>query len=415
MIRAIMTWQPLKSWAADCLELIAGCVAQLKAEGLLAEISDTLATWQSADQTSKAEEGIHAMTKAFQDLSNNAAQPEQVFEDISKTLKVITSLPTRSAVVKESLWLMLCAGIAAFGEHKVPAAFLRDFGKMLDAASTTEDVMIFKQAVGCYAYVYEGELALNRELEIDPHRVGELERAALGLGSAMKSCKGVESLQLRNAKWINKWGTFVEVEGKAALIDAKASLLKGMIATVELMLISVLDAVERLRPISNGGKTARSSWLDNKPPSESVESWFPKSLGVATYDSAGLANATEDVIEAKTAINDFTKPFLVILPSIDVIEHVDKQRFSAHLKAYLHDADAEICKAEATKATWYCMKTILRKSSKSPSDRLAQHTGDFTRVTKEDWRQFLAKPVVALIEAGLAPAPSPASGKKGKK
>ena len=35
MFRAIMTWQPLKSWAADSLELIAGCVAQLQAEGSL--------------------------------------------------------------------------------------------------------------------------------------------------------------------------------------------------------------------------------------------------------------------------------------------------------------------------------------------------------------------------------------------
>ena len=52
-----------------------------------------------------------------------------------------------------------------------------------------------------------------------------------------------------------------------------------------------------MTPISKGGKTAQIGWLDNKPPSESVEIWFPKSLGAASYDSAGLANATEDVVE----------------------------------------------------------------------------------------------------------------------
>ena len=123
--------------------------------------------------------------------------------------------------------------------------------------------------------------------------------------------------------------------------------------------------------------------------------------------------------EAKTRIDDFTKPFLAILPSIDVIEQVDKQRFSAQLKAYLQDADLEICKAEATKACWYCMKTLLRKSSKSPESRLAQHTGDFTKATGEDWRQHIPKPVVSLIEAGLktkeAAAPEDAAGSGLKK
>ena len=47
------------------------------------------------------------------------------------------------------------------------------------------------------------------------------------------------------------------------------------------------------------------------------------------------------------------------------------------------------------------MKSILRKSSKSPADRLAQHTGDFSKATKgEDERQHIPKPVVTVIEAG---------------
>ena len=98
---------------------------------------------------------------------------------------------------------------------------------------------------------------------------------------------------------------------------------------------------------------------------------------------------------------EFSKAFLTILPSIDVVEQVDKQRFSPQLKAYLQEADQEICKGEATKACWFFMKTLLRKSSKPPADRLAVILGDFVKVTNEDWKQHFPKPVVALVEAGL--------------
>ena len=65
------------------------------------------------------------------------------------------------------------------------------------------------------------------------------------------------------------------------------------------------------------------------------------------------------------------------------------------------------------------MKTLLGKSSKSPESRLAQHTGDFTKATGEDWRQHIPKPVVSLIETGLktkeAAAPEEAAGSGLKK
>ena len=105
--------------------------------------------------------------------------------------------------------------------------------------------------------------------------------------------------------------------------------------------------------------------------------------------------------QAKAGVAEFSKAFLSVLPSVDVIGFVERPGFSDQLKAYLQEAGEEIGKGESTRACWYCMETLLRKSSKPLPDRLAGIVGEFAKATSEDWKEHMPKPVVLLIEAGL--------------
>ena len=92
-------------------------------------------------------------------------------------------------------------------------------------------------------------------------------------------------------------GKFSEGGCAKYLATAKSVLERCMVAAVVNLLCNLVIRMDKLKPVAGGGQN-RQCWLALKPREETVMSWFGTTLGSDQFDSAGLAEAIEDVKEA---------------------------------------------------------------------------------------------------------------------
>ena len=298
IFKAVMELGPLQEWGVKALKRTADCVGQLDAEALLTEISDHITVHQTSDRMSQALDALNSLEGEFKDLVDDV--PFTNFDNIAAAVLSLKKCPTRTKELTDALYSATLVVITTLGKQNVVAvdSGLEHLLQFLQL-STQPDVLAVKDFVACFCGLRACVDQTSEELDRDPQRPDRQEECSRTLGAHIKTATAAaaQNKMPKNPKFVLAVGKFSEGGCAKYLATAKSVLERCMVAAVVNLLCNLVIRMDKLKPVAGGGQN-RQCWLALKPREETVMSWLGKTLGSDQFDSAGLAEAIEDVKEA---------------------------------------------------------------------------------------------------------------------